>query len=81
MSVTDLIEDNALGHQTIQLVNKDVRAKQGIITFNWPYQSPNLNQIKPIWSYQNNEISTDQFIGVSDVTVERAKATLVKLRE
>lgn len=79
MPVTYLVKDNAPCHQTVQRVDKGVRIQKVIITFNWPSKSPDRNQIEPIWSDEKDEIATYQFTGVSQETVERARATLVKV--
>lgn len=79
MPVTYLVEDNAPSHQTVQRVDKEVRTKHDIITFNWPSKSPDFNQIEPILSEEKVEIATYQFTGASQETVREAKATLVKV--
>lgn len=81
MPITYLVKDNALSHQTVQRVDKGLRTKKGIITFNWPSKSPDLNQIEPIWSDEKDEIATYQFTGASQETVRDAKATLIKVWE
>lgn len=81
MPVTYLVEDNAPCHQTVQRVDKEERIIRGIVTFNWPSKSPDLNQIEPIWSDEKDEIATYQFTGASQETVRQAKATLVRVWE
>lgn len=51
----------------------------GFITFNWPFKSPNISKIEPIWDYEKDEIETYQFTGASQATVEEGKATLRKV--
>lgn len=81
LPITYLVEDNAPSHQTVQRVDKALRTKKGIITFNWPSKSPDLNQIEPIWSNEKDEIATYQFTGASQETVREAKATLIRVWE
>lgn len=76
MPVTYLVEDDAPSHQIVQRVDKVERAERVIITFNCPSKSPDLNQSEPIWSDEKDEIATYQLTGVSQQTVEQAKAAL-----
>ena len=78
MPVTYLVEENAPAHQTVQRIDAEERTKRGIITFKWPSNSPDLNQIEPVWCDQKDEIATFQFTGASQETVEAAKAVLVQ---
>lgn len=48
LPVTYLVEDNAPCYQTVQRIDKEERTQRGIITFNWPSKSPDLNQTEPI---------------------------------
>ena len=79
MPVTYLVEDNAPAHQTVQRVDRELRHIKGIITFQWPTRSPDLNQIEGLWSDCKDEIATYQFTAASQATVEQAKATLVEV--
>lgn len=72
-----LVEDNAPAHKTAQSVDSEVRYQKGIITFNWPSKSPDLNKIEPIWNYEKDEISTYQFQRATQETVTSAKAALL----
>lgn len=82
MWLAHLVEDNAPGHWTVQRVNKEKWILQGIVTFNRPFKSPDLNQIVPIWCDQKDEIATYQFTGASQTStgnistgVERASTS------
>lgn len=81
MPLTYLVEDNAPSHQTVQRVDREERISRGIITFNWPSKSPDMNQIEPIWSDQKDEIATYQFTGASMESVRQAKETLIRVWE
>lgn len=73
-----LVEDNAPSYVTAQIVDADTRLEHGIITFDWPSKSPDINKIGPIWDYEKDDISTYQFIGASQDTVASAKMTMLK---
>lgn len=45
----------------------------------WPFKSPDLNQIEPIWYDQKDVISTYQLTGASQITIRQARATLVRV--
>ncbi|RPB05242.1 hypothetical protein L873DRAFT_1798234 [Choiromyces venosus 120613-1] len=60
-------------------VDHDLQYTKGIITFNWPSRSPDLNQIKQLWDNFKDEIAMYLFMSASQETVEQAKATLVKV--
>lgn len=65
MPITSLMKDNTPSHQIVQQVDKELCTKKGIITFNWPFKSPDLNLIEPIWSDKKDEIITYQFTEAS----------------
>lgn len=58
MPVTYLVEDNVPAHQTVQRVDHELCHTKGIITFQWPARSPDLNQIEGLWSDFKDPIAT-----------------------
>lgn len=81
MPLTFLVEDNTPCYQPVQRVDREKRTLRGIVTFNWPSESPDLNQIEPIWSDEKDEIATYQFTGASQETIRKAKETLIRVWE
>lgn len=46
-----IIEDNAPGHKKARLFTKHQAKQQGIHAVDWSPNSPDLNQIEPLWAY------------------------------
>jgi hypothetical protein len=72
-----LVEDNAPCHQTARAVDIVARAAMRIHTFDWPAHSPDLNEIERCWDYEKDDVSTLQFTGASQETIEHAKASIL----
>ena len=68
-----LVEDNAPCHQTTARVDCDRRKELGLVTLNWPSNSPDLNKIEQCWDPMKDEISIYRFVGASMETVAHAK--------